>query len=553
MDYLWKTEADDDSDLESNQDEKDITYCDFFDFLDDPRGLVIGLGRPWPISNSIGPLKNNGMSTNLRKNGNEKFEKRLWLEAMRDYNESLLFAENGTENVCFAYSNRSNCFFHLKQFDKCLQDIEMAKKTGYPNTEKLDKRKIRCLKEMQQQRQEDTQHEPEHKLCFQADQNFPSMTDVMKIQRNSNFGRHFVATRDIPVGKTIFAEKSFLSGSQCTCCNSPQHCLTCQKTKMNFIACENCTNALFCDEKCKKQNNSHKYDCNYVYNEMCSINADLKMLAKSIYFGIDAFESVDELIAFVEKVRRHEENWIPESTIDAKSVYGLFLSQLKYKNENDIDNYIMVCHCFYKTIMAVPLIKNLFDTVKKQRFLMHLVIMHVLIVRQHMKFTTHFFQLFSFFKHACVPNVLHFLVGDRKVCITTRPVKRGEPLLIASRCAYLPDVELRGWQHIKDYGFLCRCEKCKLQVSPRSSSDVDRMKADQDYRFLQRNCYAFMEILKIGSIRQDIKKKCIDVLNKYGHTWSEDLQFVMDIYERCETYEHRSLENVNFLLEEMHI
>lgn len=50
--------------------------------------------------------------------GNEFFRKKKYREAMELYNHSLCFAENGSQNIALAYSNRSACFrYESKRID----------------------------------------------------------------------------------------------------------------------------------------------------------------------------------------------------------------------------------------------------------------------------------------------------------------------------------------------------------------------------------------------------------------------------------------------------
>lgn len=42
--------------------------------------------------------------------------------------KSLRFATKESENVCFYFANRSACFLRMEKSDKCMADIELAKK-----------------------------------------------------------------------------------------------------------------------------------------------------------------------------------------------------------------------------------------------------------------------------------------------------------------------------------------------------------------------------------------------------------------------------------------
>lgn len=99
-----------------------------------------------PKLNSDAVKKDDTISTRKRNDGNVLFGHKDWKGAMRKYNESLCFAEQGSTNSSLAYANRSACFFHLNRFKECLIDIELAKVAGYPDhlMSKLDSRNMKC-------------------------------------------------------------------------------------------------------------------------------------------------------------------------------------------------------------------------------------------------------------------------------------------------------------------------------------------------------------------------------------------------------------------------
>lgn len=74
---------------------------------------------------------------------------------------------------------------------------------------------------------------------------------LLEIRYNEKFWRHIVAKCDIPVGKTILVGEYFVLS---TFEHDRARCFTCLQVRMNFIACSNCTDALFCNEDCHTKN-----------------------------------------------------------------------------------------------------------------------------------------------------------------------------------------------------------------------------------------------------------------------------------------------------------
>lgn len=66
--------------------------------------------------------KSNELSVQFRENGNLAFKKKQYNEALESYNKSIAYAEvtKNTENLAFAYGNRSAVLFELNFLEECL-------------------------------------------------------------------------------------------------------------------------------------------------------------------------------------------------------------------------------------------------------------------------------------------------------------------------------------------------------------------------------------------------------------------------------------------------
>lgn len=516
MEKLWKKELSEESAL----------YVDIFANIESES-----------VSSAHGLSKNDLISTQLREKANQKFHENLWIDAMELYNKSLRFAPIGNENVSLVYANRAACFLHIKMYDKCLVDIELAKQTKHAIelSSKLVKCKADCLKMIKREKQETLL---ERKLSFQPNEYFPCLADVVEVQRSEEFGRHITATCDIPAGKTILVEKSFMSS---TLSGPFTGCATCQRTRMNFIACDKCTIAMFCDNNCKEAA-LHKYDCNFIYDRDQGNNGQLKMMAHTIFYGMNGFENVDEMIQFVEETEQIKFNCIPDSIIDTKSKYRLFLTLATFPGENEKRPLVIKAKSLYGILMNLPSVNSVFDTTQKRQFLKHLVTKHVLITNQNaINATQNQCQriatlglVFPLFNHSCAPNLLNFSTGDQQVSITMRPVQKGEQLFVSYVVADV-STRLRQTHLMNNFGFRCKCEKCEKYKLTSTALDVAKLLADPGFVFLKRNRNSnFMN----DTTRANIKCKCIELLNKHGQTWYPELEFVIDMYVKTELYEH---------------
>lgn len=378
------------------------------------------------------PKKDNKISDRFRAEGNQYFEIKASIEAMELYNKSLSFAVTGTENLSLAYANRATCFLRIKQYDKCLKDIELAVEANYPKhlMPKLLQRKGECLKLMQKH----TVERPfEPKLSFGASEKFPCMADVMEIRQNDEFGRHMVATRDIDVGQTVLVEENFVS---VTSGFDRVNCFECTSTMMNFMPCTECVDVMFCSIECQQRSAIHAKSCGTAIHRMPN---NVKFIAKSILSAANAFESAKEMMDFAKEILTKRATQVPTAVNDPQSMYGMFLSLQPAKKET-LD--IAVVYQVFTAVLDIPFVKTMFQSKQIQRFLMHLIAEHFLIISNN----SYGGQLtsastigttalvMSFFNHACAPNLFNSSAANKEICISMRPIQKGEQLFVKYLC-----------------------------------------------------------------------------------------------------------------------
>lgn len=459
-------------------------------------------------------------------------DSRYWNAVMDKYNSGLRFAEIGSKNVSIAYAKRSECFSYLDMFTKCLNDIDLAKKGNCPKNllPMLEKRRAECEEKMQ------SNYELKlltPKLSFETNKDIPSFADCLEIRNNDEFGYHVVANRDIDVGKTVVVEKSI----SCTVSGQLEGCATCQKTRMNFIPCEKCSTVLFCNEECKKKNLIHVYECGISTKDLGGIKAH----AQTILMAMSTFVSVEELIGFVESMNG-EERVMPTSIHDFKSKYQMFLQlHSSFPAPFIPDEYFNVAKKTFIHLMRLRAVKNFFIEEPHQRFLMHLVMKHTIIVMKN-GFNTfaNKCQIIniintasSLFNHSCTPNLYNMASDGDQICITLRPIKMGEQLFVA----YAIDKDSypgKRQDNLKNtFGFICHCEKCE----PRwKLSDRELMKSSTYYRFMMKNRNKDYLDDKTRALHKFV---CEKFLNKYGRLpWCPEMEFITDIYSRNHGFDY---------------
>lgn len=480
----------------------------------------------WENLSSYQSCKDNEHSTELRLQGNVEFRLGRWTEAMDLFNKSLCFAEINSENVALAYANRSECFFHMKKYQEAITDIGLAKDSNVPSRlipklEKIEQDSM-IFNENPSKSGHDESSTCDIKLSFTPSKNYSCIANVLDIKSNDTFGRHLVAKCDIPVGKTVLIEEDFVSMRS----DDEIVCATCSKPKMNFIACPLCTDAVFCNSDCMKQNSTHKWECGTFFAEL---DYRMRFHIQAILLAIETFPKVEDLMEFVKNVLLEDPEELPPSLHSAQSKYHFFFKLSR--SAPLLPQYLPKIRQIYENIMTFPKVKNLFDKEEKQRFLMYLILHHFLVIKTNSIIskspwsTISVFNVLSMLNHSCAPNVYHPRRGTKQYCVTVRPIKKGEQLFIS----YLPlnnemSREKRREKFTSSWAFVCTCEKCHPINAPIDAASII---SDNSFQFLVHNFNIEGNSKKLPNLM----KNCTKFLNKYGSSqWSSEILMVVTIF-----------------------
>lgn len=518
--FFWKKESN------SN----DAVYVDLMGW----HNQIIGTAFGQILAHKSASGKNNTKSTELRLLGNKQFQEKNWQNAMEFYNQSLRFACDDTENVSLSYANRSACFLFMEMYDRCMIDIGLAKKANYPQRlmHKLIEREATCLKLIEESPQKDEKLEPV--LDFVANNQFPDMANVVEIRNSDEFGTHLMANSDIGVGKIILMDKAFVfDATQC----QKSYCKNCLKFDQCFIPCPNCSDVMFCDQKCMTSADAiHSMTCGALHHKFPYVTS----IIESILIAVNAFPNVNELIEFVEKALATRDFNSPSCDTVMRSKYKVFLKSFTILEDEPNQDGMLRFHTFemYQLILNIPRAKRYFDTMQKQRFLMHLIWQHHFIIQtnsfayalsdQSENDIQIMGSISSLFNHSCTPNIALGKYANQTIGYTIRPIQNGQQLFI--KYDHEQQSSTQEQQNVLQdrFNFECKCSKC---VPCHKQEDRDQMKSDPNYKII---FWIDDDLVSSYEIRSTMKAKCIEFLSKFGHLpWSPEIETASNQLKKC--------------------
>lgn len=132
-------------------------------------------------------------------------------EALAAYNKCLCHAEPGSVEISLAFEGRSEVFFKMNQFVKCIGNIYAAKEHGLPAEELIviNNREKKCRQLMFE-----STSDPSDilwsflKLSYPANKKIPFIVDCLVLRDNEKYGRHIITTQDLYPGDVIAIEES---------------------------------------------------------------------------------------------------------------------------------------------------------------------------------------------------------------------------------------------------------------------------------------------------------------------------------------------------------
>lgn len=188
--------------------------------------------------------KDSNHAERLRNEGNYKYSQGKFYDALESYNQSLCFARTGSVLISMAYGNRSAVYFMAREFEKCLENIKLARDSNYP-PDKLDQlivREGKCRKFLKH-RKLSVDSDPWNffKLSYPPNEKLPFMANCLELRNDETYGRHIITKQSLKPGDIIVIEETPFKALEEF--GTFIRCANCFKSnKMSLIPMDGCAN-----------------------------------------------------------------------------------------------------------------------------------------------------------------------------------------------------------------------------------------------------------------------------------------------------------------------
>lgn len=407
------------------------------------------------VPNDSSTSKHDSKSLEFRQSGHKWFSQqgKHHFDALENYNESLCFAENNSENLSLSYASRAAVYYDWKLYQLSYDNIQMAKNSGYPDRlmNELVTLQTKCKKRKKKGKRQFKNVEIfEPSLSFNAHQKVPFIANCLDIRKNTKYGRFIITNRNLYSGQILAVEERYLAVVLPKL--RYQRCTNCLKeNNLSLMPCSSCTGAMFCSQICYDEAHKafHQFECPIIdfIHETC--NRIQLVALRSTLKAFECYESVDELRDTLSNIDNIE---VTAFSCDypAKSKKEEFLKILSFPTKqseripNDLFGVAAVTAVLYDQLMERTNFKFLLPNERDQDVLMELLFRFLQIARMYYHtlslsnrqyhspqggvIGSATFPFCSLINHSCAPNIIRIPFGTKMVIFVLRKIKKGEQL-----------------------------------------------------------------------------------------------------------------------------
>lgn len=174
--------------------------------------------------------KSNEQAALFQELGVELLSTSKFYDALVAFNRSLCLAFPGSMEMSLSFEGRSELYYKVGQFEKCLRNIQAAREHQLPPDKAFacDEREKLCYERFGEKLP--CELENLFKLSYPPNEKIPFIADCLSICECEKFGRFIVARHDLKPGDVIVIEETpfnFISSSSIF-----TRCFNCLKSNM---------------------------------------------------------------------------------------------------------------------------------------------------------------------------------------------------------------------------------------------------------------------------------------------------------------------------------
>lgn len=409
--------------------------------------------------------KCNRKAAQMRQEGNRLYLEKLFGAALEKYNESICFAETGSDQLGMGFANRSAIYFEQGEFEYALANIGLAKKHNYPEKlmPKLLAREQNCWGKLDDGQSKGTVPNPRMDMNVNANPKIPFVADGVAMKVYKQFGRGLVAERDFLTGDILLDENpTLVTNVLGYIYNNCSGCST--EFKQNLIPCPGCVSYMYCSEECLERDKRffHRFECGMAEKINNAMFCSTIVGPKLFFYGLTLFN--DDLQAMMDYCR-------------GKSAQGIGNPfEMDFRTPDTLDQFKVLHKAGVHAINIVDKVRRISSAVFYVLFMKHSPLLQRIVTTQAQR--DFIFQTFleytrkcgalvldsttsstvslvaSILNHSCDPNATFVVHGGRIKLAIIRPIAQGEQIFVS----YGPT----WWQPQPSYEstYTCKCVVC---------------------------------------------------------------------------------------------
>lgn len=219
-------------------------------------------------------------------------QKKNFADALENFNLCLCHAPEGSRYICPSLINRSKIYYEVKQYRKCLENLNWAQEVKVFDDGCLDLLDmVKCCEEEISLAPIQSSSMDFFKLTLPVNEKVPFVSASLELKESEIYGRYFSTTKDLNPGDVLVAEEPFYKVLE----SKVSHircCICCSTNILSLIACNKCSRVMFCSNKCRNFS-IHQQECESSGEEVDTLQE--KLLQRMFYQAIDVCGSIEQL------------------------------------------------------------------------------------------------------------------------------------------------------------------------------------------------------------------------------------------------------------------